>query len=978
VGCLTLAYGAEIEGPWSSEVDTIMVSGETLLSVVAGDAIRTGGRLVIASVLDGKAIWRGLGRRVESWIREHRLEVFVVDPLASHDSGHLAGFSPPSWSDQWAVWALLGAGLHLADPKLQQSCGEQLRALLHEQLGESSPLASEVISCFGQGQQVKALSWQQMSAEERFPQAELDAPWTVGQAVEQTQRLFDPVRFWHSVGFLHDSGQIEQALPDPLLATGVIPAGSSAHRNLSPHRYRTPSWLPENCTACGLCWSLCPDSSLPATLQPLEQWLSTAIEQCKAAGHALTQMNRITAHLVKMANQVLRKDQLKQHLNAGSLLEAAFVQLMDKMGLEDDALAAMRSEFDQVKSQLNDWPFARTDLYFDGPNKNQAGSGQLLTIPFNPSSCKGCGLCIEVCPENAFDWRQYATDKEQIDRSNWRFRMQLPDAIETGISHPMLHREGYYTMVGGDSAAPALGSKIAVHLLTAAIESVMKQRHRAHADYLAGLIEKLRAKIQGTVSELVEINDFDDFGQRLEKLDADLGANHLVELLENDASPQQPDKERLKRLSTLLQRLEAQRQLYFDGRRSRQLLALHPELGLWSGYYPDNPHANPWMSGSDQDTAAMAEGLFDGIARVHAGELAICRLAELELRDRFESGSEQSIPNWRQFSEAEMKLLPPVLMVMPSAGARWADIARLLAADRPIQVVLLDATGPDGSPREDHVMQALDQGRAAVLQSSIGYPDHLLNGVMAALENNSASLVQVHAPDPGRCGISTEQVADCARRAVDSRAVPLFGYQPQRRRLDLKANLEPQGGWGLQTLQLVEPQGDSRQLETAMTVADWAIRQGQFREHFQVMAKGHLNPEMKPLADYLVLDEEQRGSLQPYFDVTDQKGRHFIATPSIEMVALCEERLLRWKHLQAMAASDQSADDRSVTIDDVDQNKPQSELQQPVSVATDSHEALVERLLAMCGYAEIGGLQGQSLRSFLDSKGQAEEKANSE
>ena len=609
------------------------------------------------------------------------------------------------------MWSLLGAAIHLADPDLGQDCEQGLRLVLREKCGVETAVADEIEQCFRLGRQAEPLDWQTLDLQEREPQPETEAPWTVRQAEDEPQRLFDPTAFWHTVGYLHDSGQTDRALPDPMVATGVLPAGSSAYRNLSPHRYRTPTWLAENCTGCGLCWTTCPDSALPATTQKVEQWVETAMALCKTSGHALTQMNRITTHLIKMAHQIIAKDDLRQHRTAGPLLEQAFTQLMEKMGLEGEAMEAMRAEFEQFKAMLDDWPFARTEVYFDIPNGQQAGSGSLLTIPFNPSNCKACGLCLEVCPENAFDWRDYVNEREQIDRRNWAFRMQLPDptvARESGqkpvltARDRLLDRDVYHTLVGGDSAIPALGSKIAVHLLTAAMDSVMKGRHQVHAEYLAGLLEQLRARIQGEVAAVVQINDFEDFSRRLEQLNGSRDGKHLAELFDAKETPNQIDQPRLQRMSKLLQALEAQYRLYKDGRRSRLMLALHPEIGLWSGYYPDNPHTNPWISNGDQDTAALAEGLFDGVAAVMAEEFVSCRQAEIELRNAFKSGESPQTLNWREFTEAELKLLPPVLMIAPSEAVHWRELGRLLSGSRPIQVALLDATGSVDGDLEQH------------------------------------------------------------------------------------------------------------------------------------------------------------------------------------------------------------------------------------------------------------------------------------
>ena len=77
-GCLTLAYGLEFCRSVPDQADTVLVSGEALLDSVTSQAIAAGGRLIIATAFGPETVWRGLSRRVSDWIREHKLQVFVL------------------------------------------------------------------------------------------------------------------------------------------------------------------------------------------------------------------------------------------------------------------------------------------------------------------------------------------------------------------------------------------------------------------------------------------------------------------------------------------------------------------------------------------------------------------------------------------------------------------------------------------------------------------------------------------------------------------------------------------------------------------------------------------------------------------------------------------------------------------------------------------------------------------------------------
>ena len=70
-------------------------------------------------------------------------------------------------------------------------------------------------------------------------------------------------RFWGEVVQPRQAGNRDR-FPDPLTASGVVPAGASA---LEPEAMAPvlPVLDPSACTGCGRCWSACPDSAIGVT-----------------------------------------------------------------------------------------------------------------------------------------------------------------------------------------------------------------------------------------------------------------------------------------------------------------------------------------------------------------------------------------------------------------------------------------------------------------------------------------------------------------------------------------------------------------------------------------------------------------------------------------------------------------------------------------------------------------------------------------
>lgn len=966
--------------------DIVLVAGANFLDSLPTDGIETGGALVVTTNQTPDALWSSLSRRTEHWIGEHKLRVFALDArsiAASTGSRH-------AYMDQLAVWALLGAGLAIAEPSAasRDAVSQALRDLLVPYYGASSELLEAVVSAINRGAgEASELAWDQWSGSDRPPAVERDAPWTVPRDDHGAETVFDGTRFWHSVGFLYDTGQAGETLIDPYLATGIIPAASSAHRDLTSYRLQLPRWLPENCTGCGLCWAHCPDSALPPTVLDVQKLLDAGISLCKSEGAAMIQLSRIAGHLATQVHRLVADDGLRQYRRAGPLFSEAFERLSGKMGLEGDQLEAMRADFDLLHARLADWPFARTERFFDIAEHADKGSGGLLSIAVNPSSCKACGLCLAVCPDNAIEWTEQTPERVGDERRNWALQMQLPEATHAYLERfigddpdsqvcRLLNRTSYHAMVGGDGAFPGSGSKTAVHLVSATVDAVMQQRYQAHVDRLAGLIQGLRDKIQGQLAQAVRINDFEDFADRLSRFEGDrLSPDTIAGLLdETGAGSRELDEERLTRLSRLLAELEAQYRHFSDG-RARFVLALQQDdVTLWSGTYPDNPHASPWLSHTRSDAPALAEGLFEGISRRLAAELFVCRLAELELKDRAGQALGEDWPRhprWADLTPEERKLVPPVLVVAQSRGTRWGDLAPLLAGDYPVLVAVLDSDGANvagegpGDRSVNHAMRALDQGNAFVLQGSTGYPGHIISGVTDALSLERPALFRIYAPEGIANGIAPEQVAEDARRAGISRAVPLFTLDPLK---DYGLRLydgEQQTGsdWAKEELHFKDTSGAAGSMITTVTVPDWAIHQARFRKHFRILSRGHLDSRMKPLAEYLSLPAAERESVQPFVYVVDDQKSLRIATVSQAMVDAATRSLGQWRRLCELTGHKTPA---SEPVDDRHRAETEQETAAVRPALSDSDQQnLTDRLLALCGYTTDPDYFNRSLRDFL-------------
>ena len=60
--------------------------------------------------------------------------------------------------------------------------------------------------------------------------------------------------------------------------------------------------------------------------------------------------------------------------------------------------------------------------------------GGLLSVTVNPEACKGCNLCVDVCPDGAL--RSVKQDEPTVARmrEQWRFWQKLPDTSDRYIN----------------------------------------------------------------------------------------------------------------------------------------------------------------------------------------------------------------------------------------------------------------------------------------------------------------------------------------------------------------------------------------------------------------------------------------------------------------------------------------------------------------------------------------------------------------
>lgn len=720
-------------------------------------------------------------------------------------------------------------------------------------------------------------------------------------------------RFWDQIGILHRDGEQKSLTADPFMATAAVPPLTSTFRDMSRSSDCLPQFSPERCSACGACWSICPDSAIGVAAVTPANLVNALI--------ALVGANAVRPVASKLAARISaqgRSGELTGGL-AGEWLNSAWRWLQEKAPLPDERKEAIQQGIDKLLESAGELPLTVTRILFERGEKEQKDGGALLSLVINPDSCKGCGLCSRVCPEEALTNRPVEQQEAERQRGVWRLWQQTPDteshlierATVNGDLDPMaallMSRYCALAMAGGDGAEAGSGEKIALRLALAATEYQQQPLLYRFSQQIGEAGKQINELIRQTLAEALPTDDLTDLAARLNKVQERQVA--LAELTEKGAG-RGIDAKRLNRLIELNRKLKDAHWRLTEGRqglgRARYGLAIAPgSVALWAGAFPNNPFQAPVTLDMSGNAAQMAIGLLQGQLSDTLALLQLYHQAQAELDPKLEAPHHLQ---WQQLTEEERRLCPPLILVgseQELGGRESAQVSCLLNSGLPLKVLVLseldlglDSRGIAATPlasrrdaRTNLGLMALAQRDAYVAQTSIATPGHLRQSMREALNFTGPALIRLHAPSPSRHGFASHDTLAQASRAVDGRAFPLFRYQPEGEgvfgsRITLDGNPQSERIWA-----------DDERLEPLTPLA-WAIGEQRFSGHFSILTAGASAPLTAEA--WLALAADRRPGKTPYIELTEgeESIRYQVSEP---MMAAVEEAGRVWSTLQELA-----------------------------------------------------------------------------
>jgi pyruvate-ferredoxin/flavodoxin oxidoreductase len=920
--------------------------------------LKKGGNLIIQSSLDNETeVWNSFPRWMQQQIIDNDIHVHFIDgfKIAREEA------SDPELQLRMQGNAFQGA--FFAGSPLMEVAGldekklfESIEAQLVDKFGSKGRrVVEDNLRIVRRGfDEIRHLTQRDINTALIEPVARNTAlPIMLKQLPSAGGSIADIHRFWEQTGSFYAQGKGNENLADPYQALSLVPASTGVYRDMTQIRFEYPEWVAENCTACGDCYSVCPDSAIPGLVNTISEVFNTVIDRIELGGQPTQYLRRETRNVEKRMRDLLNAQ--GDGANVRQALDQAVLETMRDTQVEN--LEKLEQEFGLFMEKLGSFEFATTKPYWSNKEKKQPNSGGLFSITVNPYTCKGCMECIDVCEDDAL--LRKPQDEAAIERmrNDWAFWLDLPTTNQSfsridnldekigALETLLLDKNNYNAMSCGDGACLGCGEKTVLHLFTSTVTALMQPRVKAQLARLDDLIAKLEQHIRLKLAEGVDLSDTAALKNAVQNGDQDLSLAGLSDSIDPDHEKTLVDKEWLQQMTDLLEQLRDLHWRYREGptNNGRAAMGIVNATGctsVWGSTFPYNPYPFPWTSNLFQDSPSIAMGLFEGHMTKMADGFKAIRKAELELAGKYNAAEHDSLFQsfgWKDFSDDEWQLCPPVVSI-GGDGAMYdigfQNLSRALASGMPIKVMVLDTqvysnTGgqactsgfigqvADMSPygkafkgkeeiRKEMGLIGLAHRTSYILQSSSSNLTHLIEGYIDGLNSRRPAMFNIYSTCQPEHGVADDATHRQSKLVVESRGYPLMKFDPDagetiEQCIDLEGNPALDADWPTYTLNYQDESGNEASMQLPVTFADFAASEGRFRKHFRTAPREAWNDDMLPMDEFLDLDEDDREGRFPFIWGVDGKNQLIRILCSQEIVTSTEERRQYWRQLKGLA-----------------------------------------------------------------------------
>jgi pyruvate-ferredoxin/flavodoxin oxidoreductase len=699
----------------------------------------------------------------------------------------------------------------------------------------------------------------------------------------------------------------------PLSAMGVIAAATGDTASKYVARRETPLYIPENCTQCMECISVCPDTALPNTSQDLSTILTTAVSYYIADP---AERNSLLQKLPEI--EKLTRQRMLAEMKTGTPLPTILREVMDSLeGLSKESKNGVLDIIAKVPMA-----YQKVNAIFSSPERKSPGSGGVFSI-FVSDLCKGCAACVTACGDhNALRMVQETEEVNAEHETGTRFLDLLPDTAQkylglynsanpadsktATLRNMLMVRTNYDALVAGDGACAGCGEKSVLRSIAAVTEAYMRPVFHAKSDRLlskASVLDKDGAKHLAALKER-NPGEYALLRQAIVHLVMGLGGEDLDDTLARIAAHEAEhgpitDDQLVEAISAVLltEAFNHKNLQPVDGRLANgmSVMAMAAHTGcntVYGSTAPNNPHPYPWMNSLFQDGVTVGWLMGESFIVDHARRSVLPeRLADI-LLTRAGGIDDEEYYHFTHFTDAlmtdqEIVELPKVWVVGGDGGIGdigYQNTSKVVLQNRPnVKVLMLDTqvysnTGgqnSDSTPmlggNDMNVFGSATQGKNTekktvaetflaghgspfVAQVSMANAPKLYRAILDGLEYRGTMFLQAFTTCQPEHGVADDMALHQAQRVRDSRGAPEFVFNPRlgetyQEALDLKGNPSIDLDW-------YETKSKTTGEIQRYTVAHWCTTEARFRNHLKKI-KPEAAAKLIPLDNMLVRITQQ-------------------------------------------------------------------------------------------------------------------------
>ena len=677
----------------------------------------------------------------------------------------------------------------------------------------------------------------------------------------------------------------------PLSALGVIAAATGDTASKYVARRETPLYIPENCTQCMECISVCPDTALPNTSQDLSTLLGTAVTRY------ISDQGERRKMLDKLPEiESLTRKRMLADIKTGTPLPTIIREVTESVdGFSPEAKAQFFSIMEKVPMA-----YQKVNAIFSSPERKAPGSGGIFSI-FVSDLCKGCAACVTACGDHeALKMVQETEEVNAEHETGTAFLNLLPDTSQkylglynganpadsktATLRNMLMVRTNYDALVAGDGACAGCGEKSVLRSIAAVTEAYMRPVYHAKSDRFvakAGDLEKTGA---AKLAALKESNpaDYALLRQTIQHMIMGLGGEDTIDTKARIAAYEAEhgvitDAQLVEAIAAVLltEAFNHKNLQPIDGRLANgmSVMAMAAHTGcntVYGSTAPNNPHPYPWMNSLFQDGVTVGWLMGESFIVDHARRSVIPeRIADIVLTREGKGVSEEEYYHLTHFTDAlmtdkEIVELPKVWVVGGDGGMGdigYQNMSKVILQNRPnVKTLMLDTqvysnTGgqnSDSTPmlggNDMNVFGTATQGKNTekktvaetflaghgspfVAQVSMANAPKLYRAILDGLEYRGTMFLQCFTTCQPEHGVADDMALHQAQRVRDSRGAPEFVFNPRLGESYQEA-LDIKGNPSVD-LDWYETKSKTTGETARYTVAHWCTTEARFRNHLK-------------------------------------------------------------------------------------------------------------------------------------------------